>query len=196
MSKNVNEEFGLITKKEDLLILYSGGSDSRLMLEFALRTGKKPYCVLIDYGQLHKQELDFAKEQLSNLNIDFRTVSLSNLQVESGLTGDGTRNTTGAVHEMHVPGRNSMFLSIAFSIAESKGIDTIWHGADWSDRLNLFPDCYQEYFVHVNEMFKFAGPKPIKVEAPLLGISKEMVLDLLKTFGVKDDEIFSGYGDL
>lgn len=182
---------------EDLVILYSGGADSRLMAELAVKLGKTPFCVLIDYGQAHLKELDFAKEQLySRLNIRYQTVIVKDLGVDSGLTGDGEKDETGVVHEMHVPGRNSIFLGIAFSIAESKGIDTIWHGADWSDRLNLFPDCYQEYFVRVNEMFKYAGPKPIKVEAPLMGMTKDMVLGLLKFFNVKEDEIFSGYGDI
>ena len=182
---------------EDLVILYSGGADSRLMAEFALKLGRKPFCVLVDYGQLHVRELDFAREQLyTRLNLRFQTVSIKDLGVESGLTGDGTKDITGTVNEMYVPGRNTIFLSIAFSIAESKGIDTIWIGSDWSDRIGLFPDCYQEYFVRVNEMFKFAGPKPIKVEAPLIGMSKEMVFDFLKYFDVWETEIFSGYGDL
>lgn len=183
-------------KKENLIILYSGGSDSRLMLELAVRSGKTPYCVLIDYGQLHLKELDFAREQLDKNNINHHTVKISNLNVNSGLTGNGVVNETGTVHTMHMPGRNTIFLGIAFSVAESKGIDTIWHGADWSDRLNLFPDCYQEYFVRVNEMFKYAGPKPIKVEAPIMGMPKEMVMEILKFFNIKEDELFSGYGGL
>lgn len=181
---------------EKILILYSGGADSRLMLEFANKICLSPYCLLIDYGQLHKEELLVAKTQLEELDLPYQIVNISNLNINSGLTGDGIKNDIGKVHEMHVAGRNSMFLSIAFSIAESKGINTIWIGCDWSDRLNLFPDCYQEYLIKINETFKIAGPKPIKVEAPLMGLTKENVLRLLKSFGVEEKEIFSGYGDL
>jgi 7-cyano-7-deazaguanine synthase len=181
---------------EKILILYSGGADSRLMLEFANKICLSPYCLLIDYEQLHVEELLAAEKQLQELDIPFQTVSIDNLKINSGLTGDGIKNRTGEVHEMHMPGRNSIFLSIAFSIAESRDIDTIWIGCDWSDRLSLFPDCYQEYLVKINEMFKIAGPRPIKVEAPLMGLSKENVLKLLKSFGVEEKDIFSGYGDL
>ena len=181
---------------EKILILYSGGADSRLMLEFANKIGLSSYCLLIDYGQLHIEELLTAKKQLQELDIPYQTVNIGNLKINSGLTGDGIKNKTDIVHEMHVPGRNSIFLSIAFSIAESKDIDTIWLGCDWSDRLNLFPDCYQEYLVKINKLFEIAGPRPINVEAPLMGLSKENVLKLLKSFGVKEEELYTGYGEL
>lgn len=180
---------------EDVLILYSGGADSRLMLKIAKDAGKTPHCLLINYGQLHLNELDFAKNQLDSEGVKYSESTVF-LDINSGLTGDGVKNETGAVHEMHVPGRNSIFLSLAFSVAESKDIGTIWIGADWSDRINLFPDCYQEYLVRMNDAFKWAGPKPIEIEAPLIGFTKEMVLATLKTHGVKESELFSGYGEV
>jgi len=180
----------------DLVILYSGGADSRLMLEAAKELDLNPYCLMIDYEQLHPQELQFAKSHLEKAMVDHQTVKISGLNINSGLTGNGVKDETGEVHEMHVAGRNTMFLSIAFSIAESKGINMIWLGSDWDDRLNLFPDCYQEYIVTMNEVFKLAGPKPISVQAPLTGLSKENIIKMLKKRGIGEHEIFSGYGDL
>jgi 7-cyano-7-deazaguanine synthase len=180
----------------NLIILYSGGADSRLMLEFAKAGGYEPYCVLVDYGQTHVEELNVAMQQLSALQIPYKYVDIKTLNPPSGLT-TGEENTTGEVHEMHVPGRNTILLSIAFSIAETEGIDKIWFGADWSDRLNLFPDCYQEYVVAINDLFKVAGPKPIDVEAPLLGMSKELILSILNfAYGVTEKDLYSGYGNL
>lgn len=180
----------------NVLILYSGGADSRLMLELASKMNYNINCLLIDYGQLHKEELQVALEQLRKCHQSSQIVKIDGLNVNSGLTGDGVKNDTGEVHEMHVPGRNSIFLSIAFSIAEYNNIDTIWIGCDWSDRLNLFPDCYQEYIVRINKLFEIAGPKPIKVEAPLMGLSKENILKLLNFYGISTDDIYSGYGNL
>lgn len=179
----------------DIVILYSGGADSRLMLEFAQDMNLKPYCILIDYEQIHIEELEFAKEQLEKEGVDYQVVKISGLNINSGLTGDGIQNDTSKVHSHHVPGRNTMFLSIGFSIAENKDINTIWFGGNWNDRLNLFPDCYQGFVVAINEVFKVAGPKQIKVEAPLSGLSKENILKLLKHNGVKNNEIYSGYGE-
>jgi len=181
---------------ENLVILYSGGADSRLMLDLAWKVGKYPFCVLIDYGQLHIDELNFAKKQLKDFDIKYQVVSIKDLGVDSGLTGDGTKNETGEVHEMYVPSRNLMFVGIAASIAESKGIALIWYGADWSDYLNEFPDCKQEWIGRMNKVLKINGPRPIMLEAPLMGMSKEMILKLLDEFGIKKEDIFSGYGDL
>jgi len=184
-------------EKPNILILYSGGADSRLMLEFAKDLNLTPFCLMVNYGQLHVEELKFARDHLEDkIPGYYQTVYIDQLMVDSGLTGDGEKNESGDVHEMHVPGRNSIFLSLALSIAEFRGIDTIWIGTDWSDRLNLFPDCYQEYIVAMNEAFKVAGPKPIKVEAPLMGLSKENILSMLKNKKIDESEIFSGYGEL
>jgi len=186
-------------KNRDLLILYSGGADSRLMLEFALRTHRKPYCVLIQYGQLINEELNFAVKQLSKLKIPYQTVQINGLRFESALTGGGEQGTFGSKDEIsiwHVPGRNTMFAGIALGVAENMRINEIWHGADFSDRLNLFPDCYQEYAVRMNELFEIAGPSPVKYLTPLAGMTKEIILDLLKEYGVPEDEIYSGYGDI
>lgn len=178
----------------DLVILYSGGADSTLLLELAKKLERKSYCLLIDYGQLHKQELTFASEYCTKHKLPFRIVSISNLGVQSALTS-GEKNLYDGVSQYHVPGRNTMFLAIAFSVAESLNIQEIWFGPDWSDREHLFPDCYQEFVYRMGQVFEVAGVKPIKLYAPTIGFTKEMVIGFLKEFGVKHDEYFSGYGE-
>lgn len=181
----------------DLIILYSGGADSRLMLEFALKQNKNPYCVLINYSQQHNQELEFAKKQLQKQYIDYQIVEINGLNLNSALTGNLIPGRFGPqVSEWHVPGRNTIFVSIAFSIAENMGIEEIWLGADYSDIENGFVDCKQDFINKTNELFQVNGSYPIKLRAPLLGLEKESVKKLLEDFGVLQSEIFSGYGDL
>ena len=179
---------------ENVVILFSGGADSALLLELAKKVGLKPFCLLINYGQKHVEELEFAEKYLAEQKIKYQVIGITGLNVDSGLTGDGEKGRYEGVSIYHVPGRNTIFLSLAFSVAESKGIDEIWYGPDFSDRLGLFPDCYQDYVVKVNELFKVAGVKPIKVYAPLLGLTKDMVLNLLESFGIDRSKLFSGYG--
>lgn len=186
----------LLPEEYDLVILFSGGADSVLMLQMALALGKSPYCVMVDYGQLHLQELGVAAEYLVSKQISYRTVKIRELGVDSGLTGDGVQGTYEGVHEMHVPSRNLMFVGIAASVAESMGIDTVWYGADWSDYLNEFPDCKQEWFGRLNKVLEINGPHPINLEAPLCGISKENILKMLESAGVDLSQIFSGYGEI
>jgi len=180
----------------DIVILFSGGADSVLMVEMANAFNKIPYCVLIDYEQLHIAELRTAKNYLRDNEVPFRVVKLHDLAVQSGLTGRGEKGRFEGVHEMHVPSRNLMFVGIAASIAEDMGVDTIWYGADFSDFINQFPDCMQPWFGAMNEVLKINGPNPIRLEAPLAGLTKETILNMLKKRGVDEKEIFSGYGDL
>lgn len=184
-------------KNYDLIILFSGGADSRLMLEFALSMDKNPLCLLINYDQKHNDELSLAKKQLTRLAIDYQTVKIFGLNLNSALTGDGIRGRFGDnISEWHVPGRNTIFASIAFSIAENLGVDEIWLGSDYSDIENNFVDCKQDFILKVNELFKVNGVNPIKFRAPLLGLDKNQVNLFLDYYEVDDEEIFSGYGDL
>ncbi len=182
--------------KYDLVILFSGGADSVLMLETAKFYKLRPMCVVIDYQQLHYQEIDFAKRYLIASALPFRIIKLHDLQIQSGLTGSGEKGRFEGVHEMHVPSRNMMFVGIAASIAEDLEVDTIWYGADYSDYVHKFPDCTQEWFGKMNEVLAINGPKPIKLEAPLAGLSKESILKALSNNGIAGDDLFSGYGEL
>jgi len=180
----------------NVVILFSGGADSVLMVEIAKEFGMIPYCVLIDYEQLHLDELKYAEKYLRKDDIPFRIVKLHGLGVQSGLTGRGVKGRFDGVHEMHVPSRNLMFVGVAASIAEDLEVDTIWYGADFSDFINQFPDCMQPWFGAMNEVLDINGPKPIKLEAPLSGLTKETILEMLKSKGITDDDMFSGYGEL
>lgn len=177
----------------DLIILYSGGADSRLILEFALKLNRAPLCVMVDYGQDHGRELSYARQQLNDLGVAYKTVKINGLDLNSGLTG-GEEGRWDNVHEMNVPGRNTIFISLAYSIAENEGITEIWYGPDYSDRVNLFPDCYQEYVVKMNEVLAISGVRPIELKAPLLGWTKEMIVEYLtKVCKVNMEDVYSGY---
>ena len=182
------------TAKPNIVMLYSGGADSLLMLNLAVMAGKHPHCVLINYGQKHVDELNYAENQLSDMNIPYQVITIQDLNVNSGLTGELTEARWDNVHEMNVPGRNTIFIGLAISVAENMGVDEVWYGPDYSDRINLFPDCYQEYVVKMNEVLAISGVKPIKLVAPLLGMSKELILDILKNqFNIQLADMHSGY---
>ncbi len=184
-------------KKFDVLILFSGGADSALMVDFAVNNNLEPYCLLIDYSQLHNEELEFAKRNLESWEIYYQVVEVKGLKLDSALTGDGKKSRFGDhVSEWHVPGRNTMFAGIAFSVAENLGIKEIWLGADYSDIIGNFVDCQPEFINKVDELFQIAGSYPIKFRAPLLGLDKETILNMLEVSGISKDEIYSGYGEL
>jgi len=177
---------------KEVILLYSGGMDSTLLLKMALKFGMKPFCLLVSYGQVHEKELTTAVQNCIELIVDYTIIHITNLKVNSKLI-DGVAAYPG-VSEWHVPSRNLMFVSLAASIAESRGVDLIWYGANFADRENLFPDCYQEWVYSVNKLLKVNGSIPITLEAPLLGLSKEAILKLAEVFEVDQTKVFSGYG--
>jgi len=182
--------------KLDLVVLFSGGADSTLLLKMAQTMGKTPIALMIDYGQLHIKELEVGKKFLEKYKIESMTVKIDGYNVNSGLTGSGEKGKYEGVHSHNVPARNSIFLSIAAGVAESRNIQEIWYGADWDDYENLFPDCYQSYIGRFNSLLEIAGATPIKVYAPLLGYTKEMVLTMLSNnYGITENVFFSGYGE-
>lgn len=184
---------------DSVLILYSGGADSRLMYEFAKSMKyDKIKLVIMDYNQLHHREIDISIKFCIDNKIDYELINISGYgnAVKSALTS-GDKGLYSDVHEYNVPGRNSVFLSVAYGIAESQGYNKLWIGCDWSDRIHLFPDCYQDYIVAMNNVFSLLRKEPIQIECPIMGLTKEMVLSLLSnTYNVKDSEYFSGYGDV
>ncbi len=180
---------------EDLILLYSGGADSTLLLKIARAMNRNVFALMIDYGQLHIEELEYAKKYLEDRKVPNMTIKISGFDVNSALTGNGEKGMYEGVDIHTVPARNTIFLSLAYGIAESKGITEIWFGANWQDYEHLFPDCYQEYIGRMNKVLEIAGVKPTKVYAPLLGMSKEMILELMRLYGIKQEEVYSGYGE-
>lgn len=178
-----------------ILLLYSGGADSRLMLSLAKEISEDDISALIfDYGQIHKEEIHFAIEHLHDANVDCTIIIASDCfkYIKSNLLQNSHASYEG-VHEKHVPARNLLFLGMALGWAESNCYDEIWIGCNYDDRINLFPDCTQEWIVKINELAAINGSRKIKIKAPLLGMEKKDILLLLEKRGVKKCDLFSGY---
>jgi 7-cyano-7-deazaguanine synthase len=179
-----------------VLILFSGGADSLLMLKLAQRMGHEIAVVNFSYGQKHNAEVGYAEEQLKAAGIpNLYQMDLTPIfsRFKSNLLAGSDKTNYPGVHTAHVPARNTIFLGIAMGLAETDGYDEIWHGADYSDREHQFPDCYQEYFIRINEVAKIAGSRPVVIKAPLLGVTKDDVLAQLKADGVDLSRVYSGY---
>jgi 7-cyano-7-deazaguanine synthase len=179
------------TEKRRVLILFSGGLDSTILVNLATNVGYEPELLLIDYDQKHRVELDAAIEYAQLMKHEFRIIEIP-ITTPSQLT-DGSENHYPGVSEWHVPSRNLIFLAHATSIAEGMGIDLIWYGANYADREHLFPDCSQEWVFKLNGLLEINGSAKIKVEAPLLGMSKELLTDIANHLNINLTKIHSGY---
>jgi len=180
-----------------IVILFSGGLDSNVLLQQAKMLGYEPYCLFIDYDQLHIQEKSFARKMCKKENVPFQTVTLGNLKIDSKLTNPNhVENEDLTISKWYVPSRNLMFVSIAASIAESIKAVEIWYGASYEDTINLFPDCTQEWVGKVNEVLQMNSNYKVKLRAPLLGYDQQQVETIARNFKINKSEIFSGYGNI
>jgi len=145
----------------DLIILYSGGSDSRLMLKYALERDRKPLLVNVRYGQ------DYTHHD-HPLPIECRMVGISGLLLDFG-------KTYPDVAQDYIPNRNMMLVSVAACIAEQEGIREVWYGANKSDVENRYPDCTGHWVLEINNIL----PTGIKLFAPLLHLTQKEVIQKL-----------------
>lgn len=181
------------------LILFSGGADSALLVVLAKKLGREIRLVTFSYGQKHSDEINYAYNLAGQLLLGpgpvITTVDLRGAfyNVKSNLLQNGGKADYPGVHDMHVPARNSVFLSVALGLAESFGDDEVWIGCDYSDALNNFPDCRQQYILAMQHVFNLGASREVAICAPLLGLPKEVVKALLVAEGVDLDKVYSGY---
>ena len=179
-----------------IVISFSGGMDSSVLLAMAADRGYSDIHLLsFDYGQRHKRELDCIKLQTGYLkkkyedgnliNITTKTLDVSYIKSianKSSLTNTDIDNPK--IKEMagdaqpvsYVPFRNTMFLSIACAYAETNECDTVWYGAAQADSLAGYWDSSIEYINNINNLISLNRKTKIKVEAPLIDMSKKNIV--------------------
>lgn len=176
----------------EVVVLYSGGLESRYLLELARDAGLDPYCVLVSYGQKHVEELTTATKVCKRLGLNWEYIFVD-WNVQSALT-DGIGDYED-VSRWYVPSRNMLFVSLAAGIAESRGSFAVWIGASYTDRVDQFPDCGQEWVYAMNQALAQGTSQGIQLVAPLLGYPKALVKRLSDRKGITEEEVYSGYGN-
>ena len=78
---------------------------------------------------------------------------------------DGVQS--GAIPVTYVPGRNTVFLAIAMSLAQSKGAEAIYLGINAVD-YSGYPDCRPEYLKAVQHLATLSSKAGLEGNAPKL----------------------------
>ena len=180
--------------KKRAVVLLSGGMDSAVAFYLALNRGFNCLCLSFDYGQRHVKETVAAARLAKSAGCRRRTVKLrlsdkgSALMRGNASLTRGLRKKGGVIPSTYVPARNIVFLSCALSIAEAEGAGDIFIGAHDQD-YSGYPDCRPEFF----EAFQAAADlgtkagsegRPVRLNAPLLGLSKKEIVALGSRLGV------------
>ncbi|MEN8447217.1 MAG: 7-cyano-7-deazaguanine synthase QueC, partial [Cyanobacteria bacterium J06555_13] len=150
------------------VVLLSGGLDSATCAAQAIADGYEVIALSFDYGQRHDRELLAAKAVAEALGItDHRTVSVnlagwggSSLTDDAlSIPTDGEDLKSQVIPSTYVPGRNTVFIAIALSLAEAQNAAAIYLGINAVD-YSGYPDCRPEYlsaFQHLATLSSKAG---------------------------------------
>ncbi|MEW6337080.1 MAG: 7-cyano-7-deazaguanine synthase QueC [Acidobacteriota bacterium] len=177
------------------VVLLSGGMDSATAAGWAVAGGFEVAALSVDYGQRHRHELDAAGAVARNLGIrDHRVVSVD-LRAFGGsaLTGGAEvpkdRPTIGGdIPVTYVPARNTVLLALLTAFAEVRHASDLVIGANVQD-YSGYPDCRPAFlraFERVARLGTRVGAEglPIRVHAPLIGLSKAGIVRLAAALGV------------
>lgn len=184
------------------VVLLSGGLDSATVLAVARDQGHECYALSLDYGQRHYAELAAARAVANHLGAREHRV----MRLDMGpFTGSALTDASIAVPEApsegipvtYVPARNTIMLSLALGWAEVLDADAIYIGVNALD-YSGYPDCRPDFIAAYQRLADVATKRaiegrPIRVQAPLIHLSKAEIIRLGLRLGVDYAETVSCY---
>ncbi|MCG3205261.1 MAG: 7-cyano-7-deazaguanine synthase [Elusimicrobia bacterium] len=180
--------------------------DSAVALWWALNT-KRWSCraICFDYGQRHKREIKnaFAIAKKANIPVDLIRFSLP--WSGSSLTNEKVvlphRSVEKIPHHIpstYVPGRNTLFLSFALSLADQSEAEAIVIGANAID-YSGYPDCRDAYLKAFSKVARLGTRmgseqgRAISIHAPLIHLTKAGIVKMGLSLGVPLEKTWSCY---
>ncbi len=171
--------------KKKAVVLLSGGLDSAVALYLANAQGFECSCLIFDYGQRHKRELESAKRIAKSAGCNFRVIKIHMPWHGSSLLDHKLKipnRRQKNIPSTYVPARNIIFLSFALSCAEATGAKAIFIGAHTQD-YSGYPDCRPEFYraftrAALKGTKTGVNKKGIKIITPLINKRKSEIIRL------------------
>ena len=170
------------------VILLSGGLDSSTVLYVAKSKGYKLNCLIFDYGQRHRKEIDQAKIIAERAKAKYQVVKIdlpwggSSLLDRSKKVPKNRSIEHKEIPSTYVSARNIIFLSFAASYAETLGAQAIFIGANAID-YSGYPDCRPEFFKSYQAALKKGMKqgvegKAVKIITPIVSKTKAQIIKM------------------
>ncbi len=175
------------------VVLLSGGLDSATVLAMARHAGHECHALSLDYGQRHRAELDAARAVAQSLGVAEHRV----MRLDMGaFTGSALTDPDIPVPELpepgipvtYVPARNTIMLALALGWAEVLDAASIHIGVNALD-YSGYPDCRPAFVQAFQTLADVATKRavdgrPIRIEAPLIHLSKAEIIRRGAALGV------------
>lgn len=186
------------------IVLLSGGLDSATATAQAIADGYTPIALSFRYGQRHERELQAAQVISQHFKLSQHFVIDVNLAQWGGsaltdtaidLPTEGIQSD--AIPTTYVPGRNTVFIAIALSLAEAQNAEAIYLGINAVD-YSGYPDCRPDYLAAFQNLAQLSSKvglegKAPKLVAPLVMDSKTDIVKRALALGVPIDKTWSCY---
>lgn len=162
-----------------VVLIFSGGMDSTVLLYQLRAQGHEVFCLSVDYGQRHRKELAAAQDICGALGVEHRLADLS--AIAPLLSGNSLISDEIEVPDGHyaeenmkatvVPNRNMIMLSVAIGWAVSSGCESVAYGAHGGDHA-IYPDCRREFIEAMALAAGLCDWSKIELLAPLQEMDK------------------------
>ena len=172
------------------VIILSGGLDSSTLAYYLRDKGYDLICISFNYGQKHLKELESAAYitqqlngihhiiDLSFMNQYLQSSSLVNSMLENPKEDYAKENMLVTV----VPNRNTMMLSLAWTIACANGAKIVAFGPHKGDNY-VYADCRPDYFNALNLALRLgtidSRDEDLELIAPFINFTKT---EIIQTF--------------
>jgi 7-cyano-7-deazaguanine synthase len=172
------------------VVLLSGGLDSAVTAAQARHQGFEVYALTLRYGQRHAVEIGAAEQLARTLRVARHAVVAVDLggiaasALTSGIPVPKGRSPAEIGRDIpvtYVPARNTIFLALALSWAESIGAFDLFIGANALD-YSGYPDCRPEYLEAFERLANLGtkagveGSGRFTIHAPFLHSTKATIV--------------------
>jgi len=179
--------------------LISGGIDSFVAAAYEKSKGSIIYALSVDYGQIHKKEIESAEKIGKFLEVKqhkFIKIELSWLP-SSLIDRNYKPEKKSEIPPTYVPARNIIFLSLALAYAESIDADSIIIGVHCLD-YSGYPDCRPKFIEAFQKVVDTGIKKSVEggrifIKTPLILMKKSEIIKLGAKLGLDFSITWSCY---